>query len=58
MTEAYPLQWPHGWQRTKRPERARFGEHSLAYARDMAIAELERLGAKNIIISTNIPLRS
>ncbi len=57
MIEAYPLQYPTGWKRTKYPKYARFGEHSLAYARDRLIEELNRLGAKDVIISTNIPLR-
>ena len=58
MNQAYPLSWPLGWKRTTYPTYARFGEHSLAYSRDKLIEELHRLGAKNIIISTNIPLRN
>lgn len=56
----YPLAWPVGWPRTRQPESSRFdprGDRSFATARDALIAELERLGAASIILSTNIPLR-
>lgn len=65
--ESYPLHWPPGWPRTRRPQRANFrigrkdtwsqSGASLAASRDNLLAELERLGAKNVIISTNIPVR-
>ncbi len=57
MTEAYPLHWPPGWPRTQYPKRSQFGSHTLhktvLYLRD----ELRRLGAKNVVISTNIPIK-
>ncbi|MCB9135138.1 MAG: J domain-containing protein [Anaerolineales bacterium] len=56
MTTAYPLQWPLGWPRTKYPKRARF-DTSFASARDGLLDELRRLGARNVIISTNLELR-
>jgi hypothetical protein len=57
--EAYPLSWPVGWPRAKNNRRvtASFYEHTLAEARDFVLGELRRLGAKNPVISTNVPLR-
>jgi len=55
-TEAFPLQWPEGWQRTKRPERSRF-DTAFAAARDELLRELELMGARHIVISTNVQLR-
>ncbi|WP_421717460.1 J domain-containing protein [Algiphilus sp.] len=54
--EAFPLCWPHGRPRTKRPERSRFGV-SLAVARDELIAEIQRLGGKQVVVSSNVELR-
>jgi len=56
MAEAYPLQWPDGWPRTRSPERSRFDVTPDRARREMVI-ELERFGASNIVISTNVPLR-
>lgn len=56
--EAYPLTWPVGYPRTKFPERnVRFKQTSLAKCRDLVLKELERLGARGVVLSTNIPLR-
>jgi hypothetical protein len=61
--DAYPLHWPDGWPRTpswRRESDRRFGGGtglSMGRARDQLIGELQRLGAKNIVISTNIALR-
>lgn len=56
--QAYPLCWPDGWVRT-RPQNRRFNnpwkKGSGAY-RDELIDELERLGAIELVISTNVPL--
>jgi hypothetical protein len=58
MTTAYPLQWPAGRKRTISYRRARANfTTSFAVARDNLIAEVKRLGARNLVISTNIPLR-
>ena len=56
--DAYPLHYPIGWSRTSshQRQRARF-EVTFAVARDELIRELELLGAKHIIISSNVPLR-
>jgi len=54
--EAYPLHWPEGRPRTKRPTRAKF-DTSFAIARDGLIKEIEMLGGKHIVLSTNVRLR-
>ena len=61
MTEAYPLHWPEGWPRSRVEQR----KWSLPGGRqagwsgvvDRLIGELRRLGARNIVVSTNQPLR-
>ena len=58
-TTAYPLQWPNGRPRTPqyqiRP--SKFEPTSFAVARDNLLAELKRLGARNVVLSTNTELR-
>lgn len=54
--EAYPLHWPAGWPRTARPERSRFDCTDHEATRQL-VWELERMGARNIVISTNVELR-
>lgn len=54
--EAFPLHWPDYRPRTRYPEESRFTT-TLAVARDCLFMELERLNAKSIILSTDIPLR-
>lgn len=70
MTEAtrYPLSWPTGWPRTPAAQRgqARFAKRSwqtgalnrisLADARARLVGELERLGARDWLLSSNIEL--
>jgi hypothetical protein len=58
-TTAFPLAWPTGRPRTlpNRREHSRFGERSFAVCRDELLRELKRLGAKAIVLSTNIELR-
>jgi hypothetical protein len=71
MTTAYPLQWPDGWPRTPEHHiqdgRSRFarGRDSKTYnriywtfseARDRLTKELEQLGAKQIVVSSNFKL--
>lgn len=51
MKFEYPLQWLPQQPRTKRPERARFGNHSTSKAGNYLADELVRLGAKNFILS-------
>lgn len=58
---AFPLQWPAGRPRTKFRERSRFGTYyekpSVARSREVLALELDRLGAKNPVLSTNMELR-
>lgn len=62
--EAFPLQWPEGWPRTsshKRESDRRFAGSvyglNMGRARDQLIAEIERMGARNVVLSTNVALR-
>lgn len=56
--EAFPLTWPTGQARTPQHQRkySRF-QTSFGPARDDLISELHRMGAREIIISTDVPLR-
>ena len=58
MIESYPLYWPESWPRTKpyRRDRSRF-DQSPGRARDKLVNELKLLGARDVIISTNVALR-
>lgn len=61
MTQAFPLQWPDGWPRTpdgKRRQYSRFDDWPFGTARDKLLAELHRMGAKNVVLSSDIPLRN
>jgi hypothetical protein len=57
----FPLQWPVGWPRTKYPTEARFGVRgqgvSMSAALDFVEEELQRLGARYPVISTNVRTR-
>jgi len=66
--EAYPLHWPAGVARTKRGrrQRARFSSRrnsrgqerlTLAEARERLLGELDRLRARQCVLSTNLELR-
>jgi hypothetical protein len=56
---AYPLQWPTGWDRTPKLARAVYSPFNTSFARARAllIEELRKLGATDIVISSNLPLR-
>src|SRR6516164_7609579 len=64
MTEAYPLRWPDGWPRTlpyRRESDSRFGGSgriTVGRARDQLIHELRLLGATDIVVSTNVPVKA
>jgi hypothetical protein len=56
MIEAFPLCWPVGYKRTTRRIDSRFKvtmDKSQKFLRD----ELLRMGASNLIVSTNIPVK-
>lgn len=71
MIESYPLTWPVGRPRTKKPARARFGRRvdsgsngwkmnakiTLYQGVAMVRDELKRLGATDVVISTNVKTR-
>ncbi len=63
MTEAYPLHWPEGWPRTLERKRlwslpgGRGATPEWDAGLDRLTGELRRLGAVNIVVSTNQPLR-
>jgi DnaJ-domain-containing protein 1 len=56
MTEAYPLQWPIGWKRTEYPTYSQFKNPTVASARNLTLHELDRLGATEVVISSNMEL--
>jgi hypothetical protein len=56
MITASPLQWPTGWPRTARPQWSNF-KVSQNEAQMGIVRGLHLLGARNIVISTNIELR-
>ncbi len=54
---AFPLSWPTGWPRTQyRRDNIRF-KVSFARARNDIVNGLRVFGAKDIVISSNVPLR-
>ncbi len=57
--EAYPLHWPLGVPRTPAHRRklAPFRITQFGLVRDRLLGELRRLGAQNVILSTNLPTR-
>lgn len=64
--QRFPLAWPAGWTRTLRHRRTRAsfgtkhsadGRLSIFAATDRLEGELDRLGARNSILSTNVSLR-
>lgn len=56
--EAFPLHWPHGWDRTPshRRERGSF-KVTFARARDDLMAEIARMGGRLPVLSSNMQLR-
>lgn len=56
LTVAYPLQWPAGRPRTTRRQSSRFAS-SFTDSRSLLLEELKRLGAANVVISSNIQTR-
>jgi len=57
MPNAYPLEWPAGWERTKIRLGSRF-RTTFSVARKGLFAELDRLGARNVVLSTNNELKA
>jgi len=57
MIFEYPLKWPIQQPRTTYKQRARFGNHSQSKAGDYLINELERMGGRKTVISSNLQKR-
>lgn len=70
MTQAFPLQWPAGRQRTVSRKSGRFSKkvptrHGYNQSADLTVAdalgrlqeEVDRLGARQYVLSTNLELR-
>jgi hypothetical protein len=61
IAEKFPLQWPHGYPRTKYPKKSRFGNKPFGYVRDRIFSELKLLldykERGTIVLSTSIPLK-
>jgi hypothetical protein len=58
---AFPLQWPEGWPRTaphRRTYNYQLKRTTLDTARQHLYDQLRVLGAKSVVLSTNIPLRN
>lgn len=56
--EGYPLYWPDGWTRTPSHKRQR-SRYEVAFgkARDDVLRSLKLMGARDVVISSGIPLR-
>ena len=60
MAEAYPLHWPEGWPHTdvgKRKKSSSF-KVNVGKAIEELYRELEQLGAKDIVLSSNLTLNA
>jgi hypothetical protein len=61
MAEAYPLEWPEGWPRHKGQQDSDSRFKGPTYHWDRVIRglheELRRIGAENVVVSTNQPVR-
>ena len=61
MTTAWPLDWPSGWPRTpwqqQRAPYSRFGNLTMHKATQRLLRALDLLGATDVVLSTDIPVR-
>lgn len=55
QTTAYPLQWPQGWPKEGAKESGRF-KSTLSAALSMLKGEVDRLGGKGLVLSSNVTL--
>ena len=58
VTEAYPLSWPVGVPRTRHPAQSAFGEVTIHRATQELLWEIERMGGRLPVVSTNLELRN
>jgi len=58
MIEAFPLEWPVGFERTRQHEK-KYSQFkcTIAQARDGVLDEIDRLKGVNPIISSNVPVK-
>lgn len=56
--KAFPLAWPMGQARARSRSSSKFRDRTLAVAFQELKAELTRLGAQYIVISSNVPLKA
>jgi hypothetical protein len=54
----FPLDWPIGVARHRRPFRSKFDERTVKAACDELVTELRLFGATRVVISTNIDVTS
>jgi hypothetical protein len=57
-TRAYPLYWPEGWPRATFHKVAKFGDHSVKAGRTEIARQVALFDARELIISTNLELRT
>lgn len=57
MIDGYPLQFPVGKERTLKPERARFGQHSISQAVIQLRNQIYAMKGTNLVISSNLMMR-
>lgn len=57
MADAYPLQWPQGWERSKIQRGSKF-KATGSKAHKFLIEELSRLRASHVVVSSNVPLKA
>jgi hypothetical protein len=56
MIAAYPLSWPEGWPRAKHRKVSPY-KVSTDSALESLLGDLRLMGARNVIVSSNVPLR-
>jgi hypothetical protein len=56
MRRPYPLQWPADWKRTRYPENQRAFISNFTQDRDAVLRRLQRRGAANVVITSNLPV--
>lgn len=56
MIEAFPLCWPDGWPRSKQRKESPYKVSTEVALNDL-IGDLRLMGAKHVIVSSNVPLR-
>ncbi len=55
--QAYPLHWPAGWKRSLDKVANNTWKRTVDKYRREMLHEIELLGGKNVVVSTNVPLR-